>query len=130
MATFLNLEPFNYTRPIVLWIIFYLMNGSLLIIYVLSQIFLVVRTLDDRWPLGTIASGVICYITGLFVMYGFSIQICEGTKHYVDGLFFGTMTNLLSVMAVYKYWDSITKEDLEFSIDTKYQTWEIDGLLS
>jgi hypothetical protein len=45
-------------------------------------------------------------------------------KHYLDGLFFGTTFNLLAVMMVYKYWDSITKEDLEFSIDTKHQEWQ------
>lgn len=34
----------------------------------------------------------------------------------MDGLFFANTLILLSVMMVYKYWDSITKEDLEFSV--------------
>jgi hypothetical protein len=38
---------------------------------------------------------------------------------------------LLSVMMVYKYWDSITKEDLEFSVGSKQSVWEIkDPLLA
>jgi len=52
-------------------------------------------------------------------------------KHYVDGIFFGTICTLLGVMMVYKYWDSITKEDLEFSVGGKSNIWEIkDPLLS
>ncbi|KAJ2355850.1 Chitin synthase, class 7, partial [Coemansia sp. RSA 2618] len=59
-----------------------------------------------------------------------SDKICEGIKHYVDGVFFGTICTLLSVMMVYKYWDSITKEDLEFSVDGKGNTWEVKELLN
>ena len=34
-------------------------------------------------------------------------------------------------MMIYKYWDSITREDLEFSVGIKGNTWEIkDPLLS
>lgn len=29
-------------------------------------------------------------------------------------------------MMVYKYWDSITKEDLEFSVGSKQAVWEVD----
>jgi hypothetical protein len=28
-------------------------------------------------------------------------------------------------MMVYKYWDSITKEDLEFSVGSKQNNWEV-----
>lgn len=30
---------------------------------------------------------------------------------------------------VYKYWDSITKEDLEFSVGSKQNVWEVKELL-
>ncbi len=55
----------------------------------------------------------------------FSTQVCEYAKHYIDGMFFGTVFTLLSVMMVYKYWDSITKEDLEFSVGGKVNVWEV-----
>jgi hypothetical protein len=99
------------------------------LIYTVSQIILVTYTLDDRWPLGDIAFGILFYVSGLVIMYIFSASLCEQVKHYFDGLFFGSMCNLLAVMMVYKYWDSITKEDLEFSIDSNHQTWEIEALL-
>jgi hypothetical protein len=53
------------------------------------------------------------------------VVICDQVKHYVDGLFFGTICTLLAVMMVYKYWDSITKEDLEFSVGSKQNIWEV-----
>jgi len=32
-------------------------------------------------------------------------------------------------MMVYKYWDSITREDLEFSVGTRMNNWEVKELL-
>jgi Chitin synthase export chaperone len=48
-----------------------------------------------------------------------------------DGMFFGDLFMLLAVMMVYKYWDSITQEDLEFAVGGKQHSWEIhDPLLN
>ncbi|KAI8359123.1 chitin synthase III catalytic subunit [Choanephora cucurbitarum] len=131
VATFYNLGPFSYTSPAELWSIYYIVNGSMFLIYTISQIILVVRTLEDRWPLGDIFFGVLFFVSGLVVMYILSVTLCDQMKHYLDGLFFGSMFNLLAVMMVYKYWDSITREDLEFSIDSKHQAalWEMQVLL-
>lgn len=54
----------------------------------------------------------------------FSLQACDAANHYVDGLFFGNVFTLLAVMMVYKYWDSLTREDLEFCIAGKTNPWE------
>jgi hypothetical protein len=29
-------------------------------------------------------------------------------------------------MMVYKFWDNITKEDLEFAVGTAYQVWDVN----
>ena len=87
------------------------------------------NTLQDRWPLGDIAFGVFFFVVGQVILYVVSDTICESAQHYLDGLFFATICNLLAVMMVYKYWDSITKEDLEFSVGTKQGNWEVKGLL-
>jgi hypothetical protein len=47
---------------------------------------------------------------------GSSMEFCLVAAHYLDGLFLTASMILLSVMMVYKYWDSITHEDLEFSV--------------
>jgi hypothetical protein len=33
-------------------------------------------------------------------------------------------------LCLFQYWDSITKEDLEFSVGTKANTWEVKELLA
>uniref|UniRef100_A0A1D1YVY8 Chitin synthase export chaperone n=1 Tax=Anthurium amnicola TaxID=1678845 RepID=A0A1D1YVY8_9ARAE len=129
VATFLDKAGFNSLNPVALWIVLYVFNGAALIIYVVLQIVLVLNTLDDRWPLGDILFGISFYIIGQVILYQFSVRICDTVKHYIDGLFFGTICTLLAVMMVYKYWDSITKEDLEFSVGSKQNVWEVKELL-
>ena len=66
------------------------------------QTILVVNTLQDRWPLGDIAFGAFFLIIGQVILYVFSNTICNAVQHYLDGLFFATICNLLAVMMVYK----------------------------
>ncbi|KAL0080713.1 chitin synthase III catalytic subunit [Phycomyces blakesleeanus] len=129
IATFQKIGPFTYENPAALWAFYFIINGVAFIVYVISQIILVVNTLDDRWPLGDILFGAAFFIVGQVLMYIFSVFICDQVKHYVDGMFFGTICSLLAVMMVYKYWDSITKEDLEFSVGSKQNVWEVKELL-
>ncbi|KAJ1988732.1 Chitin synthase, class 7 [Dimargaris cristalligena] len=125
VGTFLNVAGLKSTEPMGVFIIWFIFNSVCLGIYLLSQIVLVVNTLDEYWPLGNILFAAIFFIIGQVITNIFSAQICEAIKHYLDGMFFGTMCTLLSVMMVYKYWDSITKEDLEFSVGGKANVWEV-----
>jgi len=127
IATFQGLPGFSPSWPIGLFIIYFVVNGAMLIIYSVMQIILVVNTLDDRWPLGDILFGLAFFILGQIFELAISVQLCNAAKHYIDGYFFGTICSLLAVMMVYKYWDSITKEDLEFSVGGKPNVWEIKG---
>ncbi|KAL7007579.1 Chitin synthase, class 7 [Cystobasidiomycetes sp. EMM_F5] len=113
------------TKPVVLWIAYYIFNAACIVLYIISQLVLVIRTLDDRWPIGAILFGVGFFAAGQVLVYGFSVQICNAIKHYLDGLFFGSLCTLLAVMMVYKYYDMITKEDLEFSVGSKQAVWEV-----
>lgn len=124
IATFNNWGPFNYETPVVLWVIFFIGNGAALVIYILSQLVLVYFTLDERWPAGAIIFGALFFLTGQAMMYMFSLSVCEQAKHHIDGLFFGSAFTLLAVMMVYKYWDIITKDDLEFALDSRRQYWQ------
>lgn len=74
---------------------------------------------------GDIITGFVFVIIGQVFELALSNAVCSGAKHYIDGLFFGTTCSLLGVMMVYKYWDSITKEDLEFSVGGKANVWEV-----
>ena len=109
--------------------VLYLLNAIELFVYIVMQVVLVTRTLQDRWPLGDIVFGVFFFVVGQVILYALSAPICNAVSHYLDGLFFATTCNLLAVMMVYKYWDSITKEDLEFSVGQRMNNWEVKELL-
>ncbi|KAK4244651.1 chitin synthase III catalytic subunit [Corynascus novoguineensis] len=129
LATFKTWAGLGPTNTVGLFVVLYLLNAVQLFVYVALQILLVTRTLQDRWPLGDIAFGVFFFVAGQVILYAASSPICNNVSHYLDGLFFATTCNLLAVMMVYKYWDSITKEDLEFSVGTRMNNWEVKDLL-
>ncbi|KAH8899012.1 chitin synthase export chaperone [Thozetella sp. PMI_491] len=129
LATFKTWAGLGPTNTIGLFVVLYLLNAVQLFVYIALQILLVTRTLQDRWPLGDITFGVFFFVIGQVILYAFSDKICNSVSHYVDGLFFATTCNLLGVMMVYKYWDSITKEDLEFSVGQRMNNWEVKELL-
>lgn len=146
ILTFKSKLGLGPTNTLGLFVVLYLINGICLFIYVVMQVILVTNTLQDRWPLGDISFGVFFFVIGQVILFVFSDTICNHVEHYLDGLFFATICNLLAVMMVYKvsrriifssrnwakslkYWDSITKEDLEFSVGTKQGNWEVKELL-
>ena len=53
-----------------LWVIDLLFPVVCVAIYVGSQVLLVLRTLDDRWPLGDIAFGVLAFVAACVLMFG------------------------------------------------------------
>jgi len=125
IATFKSIAGFSPSKPLALWIIMFIFNGACVVVYITLQLILVIRTLGDRWPIGDIVFGSSFFTVATVILYGFSVTICDAITHYVDGLFFSALSYLLSVMMVYKYWDSITKEDLEFSVGSKLAVWEL-----
>jgi hypothetical protein len=108
LATFKNFAGFDKTAGIGLWVVYILWPLVCVVIYVVSQLILVFRTLEDRWPIGDIVFGAGAFTIAQVILFAFSNTICDAIKHYIDGLFFFTLCMLLSVMMVYKYWDSIT----------------------
>jgi hypothetical protein len=102
LATFKSWAGLGPTNTIGLFVVLYLLNAVQLFIYLVMQVLLVSRTLQDRWPLGDIVFGSFFFVIGQAILYAFSSQICVAVSHYVDGLFFATVCNLLGVMMVYK----------------------------
>jgi len=102
LATFKGWAGLSPTKTVGLFVVLYLVSGLELLIYVVMQVILVVNTLQDRWPLGDIAFGVFFFAIGQVILYAFSTTICDAVQHYLDGLFFATICNLLGVMMVYK----------------------------
>lgn len=102
LLTFKKWAGMDPEHPVGVFVMTYIVNAIQLFVYVASQILLVVGTLEDRWPLGDILFGVFFFVIGQICLYVFSETICDQVQHYLDGLFFATICNLLGVMMVYK----------------------------
>lgn len=102
LLTFKGWAGLSPTNTVGLFVVVYIFNAIFLFVYIVMQIILVVNTLQDRWPLFHISFGVFFFVIGQILLYVFSEKICENVEHYLDGLFFATICNLLGVMMVYK----------------------------
>jgi len=87
IATFKGFAGFSFSQPIALWIIYILWPLICVVVYVVSQLVLVLRTLDDRWPLGDILFGLAFFAVAQVVLFAFSVSICDAVKHYIDRRF-------------------------------------------
>lgn len=122
-------SAFSPTNTTGLFVVLYLFNIFFISVYVISQMILTVFILQDFWSFGAVTLGTIFFTVGQVMLYVFSQDICNSVKHYLDGLFFASLTNLFASMMIYKYWDMITTEDLEFSVSNKESAWEVRELL-
>ena len=102
LATFKDWAGMGPTQTVGLFTVLYLLNAIQLFVYIVLQIILVMRTLEDRWPLAAIIFGILFFVIGQVLLYGLSAIICNNASHYIDGLSLATTCNLLAVMMVYK----------------------------
>lgn len=102
ILTFKSWAGLGPENTVGLFVVVYLFSALFLAVYVVMQLILVIGTLQDRWPLLHIFFGVLAFIIGQIILYVFSQTICDNVQHYMDGLFFATLLNLLAVMMVYK----------------------------
>ncbi|KAF8324401.1 chitin synthase III catalytic subunit-domain-containing protein [Amanita rubescens] len=86
------------------------------VIYIISQLILVFRTLEDRWPLGDIVFCTAFYAIGQALLFAFG---CNVIKHYIDGLFFFTLYPL----------EHDDKRGFGVFRDSKATVWEVKDLL-
>lgn len=120
---------FSPSQTTALFVVLYILNALFIFVYIVSQFVLTIYVLRDLWAFGAIALGTVFFVIGQVLLYAFSKTICDNVKHYLDGLFFASLTNLFASMMIYKYWDMITTEDLEFSVSNKESAWEVKELL-
>lgn len=98
IGTFKNAAGLSSATPTGLWVLQFVFNLACVVIYIVAQLLLVWRTLDDRWPIGDILFGTAFWVIGQVLLYGFSNQICDAVSHYLDGTFFHALCTLFAVM--------------------------------
>lgn len=99
-----------------LFVVMYLINAIAIFLYISCQLFVSVFVINNLWAAGAVLLGVFFLVAGQVITYAFSDAICVRVKHYIDGLFFGSVCNIFALMMVYKTWDMTTDDDLEFSV--------------
>ena len=77
LLTFKGWAGLNPGNPIAIFVVTYIVNAICLFVYAVSQIILVVGTLEDRWPLGDISFGIFFFVIGQVILYVFSDTICD-----------------------------------------------------
>ena len=105
LLTFKSWAGLGPENTVGLFVVVYFFSALFLAVYITMQLILVLGTLQERWPLLHIFFGVFAFVLGQIVLYVFSQSICDSVEHYMDGLFFATLLNLLAVMMVYKVRD-------------------------
>ncbi|SCW04018.1 LAFE_0H04104g1_1 [Lachancea fermentati] len=104
------------TNTMALFVVMYLLNAIIVFFFIMCELVVSLFIIGNPWAAGSTLLGVFFFIVGQVLTYAFSTTICNGVKHYIDGLFFGSMCNLFALMMVYKTWDMTTDDDLEFSV--------------
>ena len=78
--------------------------------FVLESI-LVLRVLGETKPMVYLVAAALLFAIGQVFMYVVSRHICEGTNGKLNGTLFETLFTLLSVVAIFVFWSSITEDD-------------------
>lgn len=79
--------------------------------------------------LGNVFLALLFFAASAVCTFGVSNEVCVFAVHYIDGMFLGSLFMLLAVMMVYKFWDSITAEDLEFAIGGSPHVWHLHNTM-
>lgn len=70
----------SYENTIGLFITYLVFPLICVVVYVVSQLILVIRTLDDRWVIGDLIFGVGFYAVGVVLLFAFSVRICDAVR--------------------------------------------------
>lgn len=76
---------FSPAHPVALWVLHFIWPVICVMAYVLAQLVLVVRTLQDRWPLGDIVLGMAAFVVAQVILFGFGNTICTAVSTSVLG---------------------------------------------
>ena len=98
-------------RHIALYVLYQLAPLVFLFIFVVLEAILVLRVLGEKRPMGYLAGAVLLFAIGQIFQYVISTHICNGANGKIDGSLFETLFTLLSVVAIWYFWSSITEDD-------------------
>lgn len=113
-----SLNPPN--KNIGLYVLYQLAPLIFLFVFFVLETILVIRVLGERKPMVYLLAAAVLFAIGQIFNYVVSIHICNGTNGKIDGSMFQTLFTLLSVVAVWVFWSSITEDDWPMPVTSTY----------
>ena len=98
-------------RNIGLYVLYQLCPLVFLFFYFVLESVLVLRVLGELKPMMYLVTAALLFAIGQIFNYLISVHICKPTHGKIDGAFFETLFTLLSVVAIWVFWSSITEDD-------------------
>ena len=103
-----------------LYVLYQLVPLIFLVAFFVLETILVLRVLGETRPMLYLVSAGLLFAIGQIFNYVVSKYICDGTNGKIDGALFETLFTLLSVIAVWTFWSSITEDDWPMPVDPSY----------
>jgi hypothetical protein len=107
-------------RNIALYVLYQLAPLVFLFAFFVLETALVIRVLGERKPMIYLAAAALLFAIGQIFNYVASVHICTGTHGKIDGALFETLFTLLSVVAIWIFWSSITEDDWPMPVTSTY----------
>ncbi|EPE30887.1 hypothetical protein GLAREA_03854 [Glarea lozoyensis ATCC 20868] len=107
-------------RNIALYVLYQLAPLVFLFAFFVLETALVIRVLGERKPMIYLAAAALLFAIGQIFNYVASVHICTGTSGKIDGALFETLFTLLSVVAIWAFWSSITEDDWPMPVTSPY----------
>ena len=107
-------------RNIALYVLYQLIPLVFLVAFFVLEAILVIRVLGEIRPMIYLAAAAVLFALGQVFNYAISRYICDGTSGKIDGALFETLFTLLSVLAVWIFWSSITEDDWPMQASATY----------
>jgi hypothetical protein len=98
-------------RHIALYVLYQLVPLIFIVAFFVLESVLVIRILGEIRPMIYLVAAALLFAIGQVFNYTISPYICDGTNGRIDGAMFETLFTLLSVVAVWIFWSSITEDD-------------------
>lgn len=98
-------------RSYALYTLYQLAPLVFLFFFFVLETILVLRILGEVRPMIYLVAAGLLFAIGQIFQYVISVHICNPTNGAINGAFFSTLFTLLSVIAIWIFWSSITEDD-------------------
>ena len=110
----------GHNRNVGLYVLYQLAPLVFLFVFFVLETLLVIRVLGESRPMLYLGAAALLFAIGQIFDYVVSVHICSGANGKIDGALFETLFTLLSVVAVWIFWSSITEDDWPMPVNNTY----------